>query len=255
MPNKTCYTAATLPPITHTQDPVPPLLPFISDAYLLLILPTIAYWAYGLLFYWIDQNGYLARYRLHTPAELLKRNRVPMSTVVYSILFYQLITTALGLWLMRNAAPDFGGREEDDIARWILRIREIGNGLDILQIALAKMTGASKAFSPAKGSSQSPHKWEIRPWELATAKAIYVYLVPAFQYALAIFVADTWQYFEHRIVHMNHYLYSECCNPLTNKGASPTQTITLTSLKPPSQFPRRPSSRKSRPPPLNPQKQ
>ena len=227
MANKTCLTAASFPSIPHILDPVPPLLPFISDAYLLLILPTIAYWAYGLLFYWIDQNGYLARYRLHTPAELLKRNRVPMSTVVYSILFYQLVTTALGLWLMRNAAPDFQGREEHDISRWILRIREIGNALEILQIGLAKMIGASKPFSPANGSSQSSYRSEIRPWELVVGKVIYAYLVPAFRYALAIFVADTWQYFEHRIVHMNHYLYSECSKPLTNKKNSPTQTITL----------------------------
>lgn len=194
---------------TYTLQPVPPLVPFLSDLHLLLILPTIAYWVYGLLFYWVDQNGHLQAYRLHTPDELLKRNRVPMSKVVYSILFYQFVTTALGFWLMRNAEPDIGGREDYDIATWALRIREISHGLRLLLLVSAKANSANNEFPSANYSREDPYMSGYLSWELIAAKGTYYYLVPAFQFAVAIFVADTWQYFEHRIVHINHYLYSE----------------------------------------------
>jgi sphinganine C4-monooxygenase len=46
-------------------------------------------------------------------------------------------------------------------------------------------------------------------WELLVAKAIYWVGVPAIQFALAILWVDTWQYFWHRAMHMNKWLYSK----------------------------------------------
>jgi sphinganine C4-monooxygenase len=46
-------------------------------------------------------------------------------------------------------------------------------------------------------------------WEMLVARAIYYYIVPALQFALAIFIVDTWQYFLHRAMHMNRWLYSK----------------------------------------------
>ena len=172
--------------------PALPLLSFISDHHLLLLLPTIAYWAYGLLFLWIDCNGYLSKYRLHTPSELLKRNRVPMSQVIYSILFYQLVTTLLGLWVMRGAEPDSFWNKDCDIAIWATQIRSVRKGLGIVN------TPFNEDFYMSTAS-----------WEHFAARAMYYCGLPVFQFAAAIFVADTWQYFEHRVVHMNQYLYSE----------------------------------------------
>ena len=45
--------------------------------------------------------------------------------------------------------------------------------------------------------------------DLIAAKTIHYLLVPLAQFALAIFIADTWQYLTHRLVHMNQYLCSE----------------------------------------------
>ena len=230
MPNSTYVNIAASPNSnSHSLQPVPPLLPFISDSHLLLTLPTIAYWIYGLLFYWIDQNGYLLRYRLHTPAELLKRNRVPMSRVIYSILLYQFVTTALGFWLMRNVEPDLRGTDDYDITKWTLRIGAVRNRLLILFHVSAYAIGTSSHIVPVKSSSEDPYLSGIRSWDMLAAKAIHWYLMPAFQFAVAIFVADTWQYFEHRLVHMNHYLYSECSN-LCQQGR-PMQASSLTPWK------------------------
>lgn len=48
-------------------------------------------------------------------------------------------------------------------------------------------------------------------WNVVIAKLIYWVLVPLFQYAAAMVLADTMQYFTHRVFHVNRWLYS---NPL-----------------------------------------
>ena len=45
-------------------------------------------------------------------------------------------------------------------------------------------------------------------WELKAASAVYWFLVPAAQYVFAICFLDTWQYFWHRAMHMNKWLYT-----------------------------------------------
>ncbi|KMU82217.1 sphingosine hydroxylase [Coccidioides immitis H538.4] len=37
---------------------------------------------------------------------------------------------------------------------------------------------------------------------------IYWYLIPAFQFLFAVFFVDTWQYFLHRAMHLNKWLYT-----------------------------------------------
>jgi sphinganine C4-monooxygenase len=46
-------------------------------------------------------------------------------------------------------------------------------------------------------------------WELALASFVYWYFVPALQFLIAISIVDTWQYFLHRAMHLNRWLYGE----------------------------------------------
>ena len=46
-------------------------------------------------------------------------------------------------------------------------------------------------------------------WEVFAASAIYWYIIPVLQFGLGILIVDTWQYFLHRAMHMNKWLYSE----------------------------------------------
>ena len=130
-----------LPP--YTLKPCPPLLPFISDAHLLLILPIIAYWAYALLFHYIDKFDWLPQYRLHTPAEFLKRNHVPVFEVVTYVLKYQLLTTLIGILLSGDA--DTCGREEYDIVMWAGRVSALGSFIPTTALAYL---GVCTNFSP-----------------------------------------------------------------------------------------------------------
>ena len=191
-------------------NPRTPLLSFISDAHLLLLLPTGAYWAYGLLFHWIDQRGYLARYKLHTPAEILKRNKVPMSKVIFSTLFYQAVTTLLGFWMLRGSKPDPQEHGGCEIALWALWLSQLRKPSSLSGWAIWRDATIDSQF-PIYSSSgtQTGDILAISMLDLIAAKTIYYLLVPLAQFALAIFIADTWQYFTHRIVHTNQYLYSE----------------------------------------------
>ena len=46
-------------------------------------------------------------------------------------------------------------------------------------------------------------------WELLTAKALYHIAIPVLQFVFAICIVDTWQYFLHRAMHMNTFLYKK----------------------------------------------
>ena len=214
MAMNTTHLDSLRPVISITElNPRPPLLPFISDAHLLLLLPTGAYWSYGLLFHWIDQKGYLAQYKLHTPAEILKRNKVPMSKVIFSTLFYQAVTTLLGFWMLRGSEPEpqgYGGR---DIALWALWLSQLRKFSSLSGWAVWGDATMNSQFSVYSGSeTDAGDIIAISMLDLIAAKSIYYLLAPLAHLSLAVFIADTWQYFTHRIVHMNQYLYSEFVN-------------------------------------------
>ena len=214
--------------IPELNPPRPPLLPFISDAHLLLLLPTAAYWAYGLLWHWIDQKGYLARYKLHTPAEILKRNKVPMSKVIFSILFYQAFTTLLGFWMLRGSKPEpqgnGGGRDVALWALWLAQLRRkklsssLSGGWATWGDATTTMDSRFSVYSGSSEAETGDIAIAISMLDLIAAKTICYLLVPLAQFALAVFTADTWQYFTHRLVHMNQYLYSEFYQPFCHNA-------------------------------------
>ena len=70
----------------------------------------------------------------------------------------------------------------------------------------------SKGSIPSDASvqfnGQSAQLLQDAGWEIVLAYYIYYYTIPAFQFTAAIFFADTWQYFYHRLVHVNKWLYS-----------------------------------------------
>ncbi|KAJ7918975.1 sphingosine hydroxylase [Mycena leptocephala] len=112
----------------------------------------------------------LERYRIHDSAEVASRNRVSRTAVIWAVIFQQVLQTALGLvWMAHEhtVVPDHTTKIAD-IAR-----------------QLAVFVGA-------------------RP---ILAYYIYWWAIPLFQFFVAIFTIDTWQYFLHRYMHMNKFLY------------------------------------------------
>lgn len=212
--------------------PLPPLIWPIPDKLLTLLLPIAAYWSLSMLFHWIDTKDYFPQYRLHTPAEVAKRNKVSRWEVVRDVVLQQIIQTAVGVLLGMTEPDDFFGKEKYDVAVWARSIRIAERAIPGLLASVGlDAAGLAKNLSPAHpmlagailggrypsvdsmGSVRAFSKFAVPSfanWELTLASAIYWILVPLLQFGVAILVVDTWQYFLHRWMHMNKWMYSTC---------------------------------------------
>jgi sphinganine C4-monooxygenase len=113
--------------------------------------------------------SFLDKYRLHAPEEVLKRNRVTRWDVVTAVLVQQLGQTIVGVIVLRTEADE---------------------GIPSHTLAISKL--------------QSP------PWNLpnlASAEVVYWGLLPLLRQVIAIFILDAWEYWIHRLMHVNKFLY------------------------------------------------
>lgn len=205
--------------------PVPPLVPWVSDFHLSLVLPIAAYWFMSLIFWYIDKKDWWPQYRIHTPAEFRKRNHVSVGEVLRSVIFQQVIQTALGLAIGYLTSPgDLRGSEDYDLTVWAGRFRKASAPVPWVLAALgidAKMAGTRiMAYSGPFSLDWKRHKSLVivnqllqttpngfATWEMWTAKLTYVVLEPAARFGMAIFFSDSWQYFWHRAMHSNKWMY------------------------------------------------
>jgi sphinganine C4-monooxygenase len=220
-----------LPPLpSYTLTPLPSIVPGISDQLLSLLLPIAAYWIVSIGFHILDVYNFWPQYRLHTPAEVLKRNHVTRYEVIKYVIVQQIIQTVFGLAIGMLDPVEMTGKQEHEVAIWARRIR-IGQGLipKVLGLAgldavqLGKQLAAThpsvatfflggqhtsltqQVTGPAGQTFTMP---AFSSWEVWVAQLIYWLLIPALQFGVAIFIVDTWQYFLHRAMHMNKWLYT-----------------------------------------------
>ena len=247
-----------LPPLpSYTLSPIQPLNSFIPDFYLSLILPIAAYWIVSLFFHYIDIMDVWPQYRLHTPAEILNRNHVSRYEVARDVIIQQIIQTFVGAVLGLTEPEEMVGKEDYDIARWAQRLRiaqrALPQLLGLLGLNAAAISKNVSGNHPMIAAVLAGGKYPsldmgldvvtgasvpaFASWEIVAAKALYWYIVPALQFGLAIFIVDTWQYFLHRAMHMNKWLYSE----FQNTSFQPLSILTKNSNIPlPSPPPLRP---------------
>ncbi|OJJ49090.1 hypothetical protein ASPZODRAFT_1394874 [Penicilliopsis zonata CBS 506.65] len=201
-----------------TLRPAEPLLPFVSDLTLSFIVPTVGYWLISgvylmfELFYGVEDYS-----PLHTPAEKLTRNRATKSHVFYITMRNLVIQNALGWVLARRAGPDLYGCEDRDVAVWAMRLRSLQQWIPSL-LALAGIDGKSAASRVshsmpalaqvlAGGGQAGEFSPFLARWELSLAHLLYYYLVPTMQFVSGYMILDTYQYFAHRMLHQNRWLY------------------------------------------------
>jgi sphinganine C4-monooxygenase len=222
--------AYALPPLPdYTLEPLPPLLPWIDDAYLSLALPVIAYWAMSMVFHVVDELDLFPQYRLHTPAEVLKRNHVSRWDVFRDVIVQQAIQSVVGMGLTLVDPEPTQGKGDYDVSVWAQRLRiaqrAIPSVLGLVGIDAARIAknigGEHAMLSSALAGGVYPQLTQtvmlageqiIAPafagWEITAAKVIYHFGIPALQFVIAILIVDTWQYFLHRAMHMNKWLYT-----------------------------------------------
>ncbi|KAL8770587.1 MAG: hypothetical protein Q9194_005121, partial [Teloschistes cf. exilis] len=215
--------------------PQEPLLPWISDNVLAILLPTVVYAVAGGFFHLLDVYELFGSYRIHPSQDELKRNHVTRWQCLQIVVRYHVMQIVIGLFLSYGNEPPMVGDEACKIHQAANVVRSIPNpvpmilntiGIDARQ--LSQSTRASSAtlahiiggkYQPVTNSihalnSSSSSSSNIlssndnfTDLELTLAKVSVTILTPLLQYLLALIVVDTWIYFTHRLCHVNRTLY------------------------------------------------
>jgi sphinganine C4-monooxygenase len=224
-------TSYGLPPLPeYALRPLPPLYSWVSDAFITAALPVIGYWIVSLMFHAIDVYDLFPQYRLHTPAEVLKRNHVSRYEVLRDVIFQQVIQVIFSLGLAVFDESPTTGKADYDVAWYAQKVRLAQRAVPALLSTIGlNPTGLATKLAesqPTLASVVMGGKYPallqavtiagkenlvpaFAPWEVATASFVYWFAIPAFQFAAAIVIIDAWEYMLHRAMHMNKWLYGE----------------------------------------------
>ena len=118
--------------------------------------------------------------------------------------------SALGIFLGMISDVETTGGEDLDITVWVGRVQLLGQGLLVLSSysglnVTAITTALSKSNLITTSLASAPTKYEV---ELLLAKILYYGVIPAFRQYAALWLADTWVFFIHRLEHSHSWLYS-----------------------------------------------
>jgi len=229
MPSMANYTTVSdLPPLpAYELRPMPDVLPFISDYWLSIFSPHIAYWLVSLFFHVLDVYDLLPQYRLHTPEEISQRNLASRWQVARDVVIEQIIQVFMSIVLCATEPNQMTGMESYDVAVWATRIRLAQRALPavlgVIGLNAAAISKNMAASHPLLAGALAGGHYPFlttqldavtgtkvpafATWELNLAKMIYWFIIPAFQFWFAAFVLDAWQYFWHRAMHVNKWMY------------------------------------------------
>ncbi|OCH91015.1 sphingosine hydroxylase [Obba rivulosa] len=170
-------------------SPRPSLLSWIPDHLLALAAPVVAYWIASLFFHTLDISSwkYLNKYRIHDSAEVQSRNRATRVQVLCAVLLQQLVQTLIGYWWMDQRPTGAA-------------VDHLGN---ILGLAPSLSGVVLRMFGNTQGSVI------LRNYGAELLYSLYWWAIPVSKFFLGMFIIDTWQYFLHRGMHMNTYLYKK----------------------------------------------
>lgn len=222
MANQTLFDTALPPMPTYTLSPQTDYFTWIPDFWLSLVAPVVVYWIVSLFFHFIDVCDFFPQYRLHTPDEIASRNRVTRYEVFRDVIIQQIIQVATGAVLAITDPPEMSGKAEYDVAVWATRVRLAQRALPAVlgflglnATAISKNMSASHPFLAGalaggyypflNSESATP---SFAAWEVAVANFIYHVGIPGLQFLAAVIFLDTWQYFLHRLMHMNRWMYT-----------------------------------------------
>jgi sphinganine C4-monooxygenase len=224
-------TSHDLPPLPgYTPQPLHPLTSWASDAFIQAALPVVGYWVVSLIFHAIDVYDLFPQYRLHTPAEVLKRNHVSRYEVLRDVILQQIIQIIASFSLSLFDEAPTTGKADYDVAWYAQKIRlaqravpYVLSAVGVNPVALASKIAASQPMlSSVLIGGKYPELLQtvsvageqalvpaFASWELAVAGFAYWYAIPAIQFSAAIVIMDAWEYMLHRAMHLNKWLYGK----------------------------------------------
>jgi sphinganine C4-monooxygenase len=222
MSNQTLFDTALPPLPTYTLTPQGDYFSWLPDFWLVLVAPIALYWVESGFFHLLDIYDLFPQYRLHTPEEITKRNHVSRYEVFRDVIIQQVIQVATGAVLALTDPPEMTGKEDYDIAVWATRIRLAQRALPTLlgffglnATAISKnMTSSHPFIAGALAGGYYPFLNSestvpaFAAWETAAASFMYYFAIPGLQIMAAIIFLDSWQYFLHRLMHVNRWMYT-----------------------------------------------
>ncbi|EPQ56368.1 sphingosine hydroxylase [Gloeophyllum trabeum ATCC 11539] len=184
----TAYPDFSLPDKTpFYYSPSSELIPGIPDHATSLAAPIIAYWVVSLVFHVLDMSEWkwLDKYRIHESSEVKSRNLVTRWEVVKAVVFQHIIQTLLGYFWMEPSVSGAG-------------VDHLGN----MRALSVKVAFWVKAFmgQTAGGRFLIANGGELTYF-------MYWWGIPIAKFLFAMFMIDTWQYFWHRAMHVNKWMY------------------------------------------------
>ncbi|ROV99009.1 hypothetical protein VSDG_03817 [Cytospora chrysosperma] len=220
--------ASDLPPLPgYDVKPMPDFLPWISDFWLSIVAPHIVYWVISGFFHLIDVFDLFPQYRLHTPEEISQRNLATRWQVARDVIVEQVIQMFTAAVLSLTDPVQMTGMEGYDVAVWATRIRlaqrSVPTLLGLLGLnaaAISKnmsashpllagaLAGGHYPFLTSLDAASAASVPAFATWEMLLAKAIYWLVIPGFQMWVAVVFLDSWQYFWHRAMHVNKWMYT-----------------------------------------------
>lgn len=193
-----CFHSTTNVPFYYSH--APSLVEGFPDHLLVLAAPILAYWSLSLFFHYLDISGWkwLEQYRIHDSAEVKARNRATRTQVVWAVLLQQLIQTLLGLFWMGDHVPVANhGEKMEDMAR-------------TLQPLLTLVVGEKLGRGALPEAVYFVYWWGIPTFQFLSAMCVFnLVRCVMLMGARRRFIIDTWQYFLHRLMHVNKFLYKQ----------------------------------------------
>lgn len=141
----------------------------VPDTIVALAAPICAYWIYSIYFHIIDVYQLLEQYRIHPSEEQLSKNKVTQFVVIRDVIFQHIIQTITGLAVYAFEPPLLTGYENHTLWSW--------------RQALPHVVPTSVIY------------------------LFYWYGLSAIKISMAFLIIDTWQFFLHRAMHKNKFLY------------------------------------------------
>lgn len=167
-------TSFDLPP-SYSLIEKPSLIEGLPDNILSLIAPIVAYWSYSGFFFLIDTFELAEKYRIHPPEEVISRNKATHMDVLKDVLLQHLIQCIVGGVFIQFDEIQYTGMEEFVIFQWTNKFLSPN---DAFYFTLKYFIGF-----------------------------LYNYGISLIKIFFAFVLIDSWQYWLHRLMHMNKYLY------------------------------------------------
>ncbi|KAF8378436.1 hypothetical protein HHK36_029775 [Tetracentron sinense] len=162
----------------------------VSDELLGTFVPILVYWIYSGIYILL---GSFENYRLHSRIDEDVKNLVSKGTVVKGVLLQQAIQAAVAIILFTVV----------NLVKLLLGVGTAKSDLDIFEKALLFRSQSfirsdrTSEFENKEVAGDSGSAKDLRPSPFMLAR----------QFLIAMLVIDTWQYFMHRYMHHNKFLY------------------------------------------------